>query len=238
VLLHPGSIGQYAILRWTAPAPGDYAIRVGFAGVDFSFPTSTDVAVLRNGVPLMTGQVTTFDGPAQCASSAYTPSATHDQILALAAGETIDAVVGYGANQTFNGDSTLVDMSVVVAGNAQILGTSCGFATTLLSVTRPVLGGPTTLAISSGPPTTVGTLYVSAPATPVNFGPGCTVFVNTTLMIPFVGLATDAFGEWSQTLVIPAVPGVSGARLIVQGLLFPAPTPLGYVITNGLDVTL
>ena len=116
ILLHPGYLGEYAILRWTAPADGDYQVDVDFAGLDQSWPTSSDVAVLLNSAAVFTDYVDSYDGPPDCNSTGYTPATSFSIILSLATGDTIDFAVGYGSNAKFNGDSTLVEPVISVAG--------------------------------------------------------------------------------------------------------------------------
>src|SRR5260370_12216767 len=51
---HPGPLGQNAIVRWTAPSTGSYAISATFTGRDNVGFTSTDVAVFSNPAHLCT----------------------------------------------------------------------------------------------------------------------------------------------------------------------------------------
>lgn len=114
--LHPGSLGEDTVVRFTAPSAGDYSAIGEFTGLDSA---STDVHVLHNGVSLYDGNVS-GSGSVQ----AYNVLAT------LAAGDTLDFVVGYG-NGTYFNDSTglegVVSSDAVVAtpepGSLLILGT-------------------------------------------------------------------------------------------------------------------
>jgi hypothetical protein len=105
--LHPGPGGEYSVVRWTAPAPGSYSVTAAFRGIDFG-PTTTDVHVLQNGVSL-------FDG----AVSALGSGPTYVGVQSISTGDTIDFVVGYGANQTYFNDSTGLAASIVAAQPAQ-----------------------------------------------------------------------------------------------------------------------
>ncbi len=93
---HPGPIGQNAIVRWTAPSTGAYAIGATFTGRDFVGPTTTDVAVLSNGGLLWSGEVTGY-----LAMQSYAASR-----LDLIAGDTLDFTVGFGTDGTYSYDST------------------------------------------------------------------------------------------------------------------------------------
>jgi len=93
--LHPGSIGQYADVRWTSPSAGSLAVTATFQGID---PTAggTDVHVLKNGVLLFSAQITGFGVP----TSFTYPGGT------VVAGSTLDFVVGVGSDGNFLFDST------------------------------------------------------------------------------------------------------------------------------------
>ncbi len=94
--LYPGPGGEFAVVRFTAPVAGDYTVAGAFVGQD-STGTSTDVHVLRNGVAQFNGAVN-----GNGAGSAVTFSLT----LTLAAGGTVDFVVGDGPGANNAGDST------------------------------------------------------------------------------------------------------------------------------------
>jgi len=93
---HPGPIGQNAIVRWTAPSTGAYAIAATFTGRDSVGPTTTDVAVLSNGTELWSSEVTGY-----LAMQSYAASR-----LDLIAGDTLDFTVGFGTDGTYSYDST------------------------------------------------------------------------------------------------------------------------------------
>jgi hypothetical protein len=94
--LHPGTSGQYAVVRFTAPAAGSYAYTAVFNGAD-SHPTSVDVHVLINS-SLDNAAFINLNGGGNTASLS-SPS------VALALGGTIDFAVGMG-NGDFHFDST------------------------------------------------------------------------------------------------------------------------------------
>lgn len=99
----PGPGGQYAVLRFTAPAAGSYAIDAGFWGNDFAGPTTTDVHVLARGASV-------FDGAVQ--SYGRSNGLAWSDTLALSVGDTVDFAVGFGANRTWNYDNTGLSASV------------------------------------------------------------------------------------------------------------------------------
>jgi len=93
--LHPGPNGQVAILRFTVPSTGQYAINGAFFGQDYVGPTTTDVHLLLNGSSIFDGVVADFG-----------TSQSFNITTALAAGSHLDFAVGFGSNQTYLYDST------------------------------------------------------------------------------------------------------------------------------------
>ena len=96
--MHPGSLGENSVVRWTAPATGYYRIQGHFVGRDFSFITTTDVAILHNNngaAPLFSADIASYNVP-------FAFVIDHP----LAAGDTIEFTVGFGSNGTHTGDAT------------------------------------------------------------------------------------------------------------------------------------
>jgi len=92
---HPGSKGEYSVVRWTAPESGQYAVQAAFLAIDQS-PTTTDVHVLHRGKPVFDGWIN-LHGQGK--------RAAYDGTLSVAKGDTLDFVVGWG-NGTHVCDST------------------------------------------------------------------------------------------------------------------------------------
>ncbi|NQU12358.1 glycoside hydrolase family 2 [bacterium] len=99
VALHPGPQGQYSAVRWTTPAEGRYSIAAEFAGLA---KATTDVHILHNGRPRFAGQLNIAGHP---------NTARHASELALAKGDTIDFVVGWG-NGGYGSDSTALTATI------------------------------------------------------------------------------------------------------------------------------
>ena len=87
VSLNPGTKGEFSVARWTAPAAGDYSVSARFRGTG-CFST-TDVHILRAGKPVYAGFINVRGWGDSCDYAAT---------LNLAAGETIDFVVGWGGD--------------------------------------------------------------------------------------------------------------------------------------------
>ena len=94
LLMHPGNLGEYAVLRFTAPTTDTYNISAIFSGLD---TTTTDVNILKNNVGIFSDAITGFGDTGSSASS-----------LSMIAGDTLDFAVGYGSgsNNTYLNDST------------------------------------------------------------------------------------------------------------------------------------
>lgn len=109
VALHPGPHGEYSVVRWTAPAADRYRIAATFTG--FAKAT-TDVHILHNGR-------SQFDALLNIGGSPN--AATHTSELAMAKGDTIDFVVGWG-NGSYGSDSTALTVAIKTsAGRASDL---------------------------------------------------------------------------------------------------------------------
>lgn len=90
--LHPGSLGEYSIVRFTAALSGIYDLDSAFRPMDPA--ATTDVHVLLNGVSIFDGFVDP-DAPTSFNTN-----------LALVAGDDVDFAVGVGSNGTFHSDAT------------------------------------------------------------------------------------------------------------------------------------
>ena len=101
VVLHPGPSGEHSMVRWTAPATGNYDIHARFDGVD-SAGTTSDVNMVLNGSVLHSGELT---------ESAQ--SVSFDDVgLSLSAGDELFLTVGYGSNSTYFDDATQVSATI------------------------------------------------------------------------------------------------------------------------------
>jgi hypothetical protein len=89
VSLNPGTKGEYSVARWMAPAAGKYSLSARFRGTGCY--TTTDVQILRSGKPAYTGFIN-VRGRGDCHDYSGT--------MKLAAGETIDFVVGWGGSHS------------------------------------------------------------------------------------------------------------------------------------------
>jgi hypothetical protein len=99
--LHPGLNGEYAILRFTAPADGAYKVSGQFYALDDNATgTTTDVWILQNN-----SKSGAFSGKVDYYGGARSASFT-SLVFQLKKGNTLDFQVGYGANKNYFYDST------------------------------------------------------------------------------------------------------------------------------------
>src|SRR4030095_893562 len=63
VWFHPGPLGENNVIRWTAPSAGTCTIQGWFKGVDFVYPTSTDVAILHGTTEIFSGAINSYNEP-------------------------------------------------------------------------------------------------------------------------------------------------------------------------------
>lgn len=95
--LHPGSVQEYAVARWTVPSAGKYAVKVQFKEGDQG---DTNGLLLHNGVVLVN-------------EASTSTNAVHDLDVTLAAGDTLDVAVGNKGDFLY--DTTPVIFSIHTA---------------------------------------------------------------------------------------------------------------------------
>jgi|SRR5579864_9217360 len=101
--LHPGPDGELSVLRWTTPFGGNFLLQVSFQGLDFAFPTSTNVYVVRDSTRVfLKAPITSYAIPLL-----FEPTA-----LQLSKGETLDFMVDWGNDASYIGDSTGVEVKI------------------------------------------------------------------------------------------------------------------------------
>ena len=98
---HPAPDGSNAVIRFIAPETTNYHVSGDFTGID-PHPTTSDGAILQNGVELFSANV------------GYNAPQTFDLRLDLTAGDTLDFKVGTGGNGFSYDQTTLV---IVITGD-------------------------------------------------------------------------------------------------------------------------
>ncbi|MBN2293326.1 MAG: hypothetical protein JXM70_12930, partial [Pirellulales bacterium] len=99
--LHPGQKGEYCVLRWTAPADGEYLVDSKFASI--AQHATTDVHVLHQSNSLFSSAIN-LPGHGSASSCKKT--------VVAKTGDTIDFAVGYGSGG-YGGDTTGIDATIV-----------------------------------------------------------------------------------------------------------------------------
>ncbi len=116
VALEASNIGQYSVVRFTAPEAGSYRVTARFEAIHFGLST-TDIHVMHGSRSLFTADVDGYGGdPAfqpvlgqrgcDAAARSANPVAAYVGIVKLKAGDIIDFAVGYGKNRTHYCDTT------------------------------------------------------------------------------------------------------------------------------------
>ena len=150
VLMHPGSGGQFSIIRWTSPIDGYVKIDAVFSGQHPNW-TTTDVHVLHNTNSLFSQQVNGFAGTAPN----YTDRAGSSPVQAfsgrerVSTGDTIEFCVGYGSNNNYGCDGTGISATITQSSESA---TVSGTVTSTLPGNAPVAGA--TVQIIGGNSTT------------------------------------------------------------------------------------
>lgn len=99
LMLHPGPQGQQSVVRWTAAAAMSVIISGSFSAATTA---TTDVHVRLNSSTAL------FDGNINGSGSTAPFSLTRT----VAAGDTIEFVVGYGSNGNYNSDATTLAVTI------------------------------------------------------------------------------------------------------------------------------
>jgi hypothetical protein len=104
--MHVGLAGEPAVLRFTAPADGEYRIEAFFQGIAGSLPSRPDttgaVCVLVKGEKVFTDKINCDGRPNET---------TYEGKVVLKKGQTIDILSGSG-NGSFNSDTVRVDLTI------------------------------------------------------------------------------------------------------------------------------
>jgi hypothetical protein len=98
LVLHPGNSGEYAVLRFTAPEAAVYS----YSGLFRGFDTATsDIHIAVNNILVYSSTIIALDQLQGFDAQAY-----------LEAGQTLDFLVGYGANANNGNDATALTVTV------------------------------------------------------------------------------------------------------------------------------
>jgi hypothetical protein len=228
MLSHPGPGTEYAVLRWTAPAAAQVTVNVTFVGMDYSYPTTTACSLMHNGSGLWGVSIASYGVPYP-----------HSEVVNVAAGDTIEAVIGNLGN--FTGDATALTLTIVAApcpsASVASLGAGCSPAGPQLSSTPPQIGSTVTLSVTGAPPSASGVLFAGAPAPALPVGGGCSVHRDVATIFEVAPITTDGAGNWSVGVVLPNALALAGTSVGLQGIVL-LPAPPGFVLTGAILATI
>jgi hypothetical protein len=106
-----GPAGEYSVVRWTAPANGTYLVDATFSGFWAMSVVDGDVHVLVNSQHLFDSMI----GPQGIPPTLYSGQIT------VAQGDTIDFVLGIGANGTNSFDRAILSTHISLVENRDTL---------------------------------------------------------------------------------------------------------------------
>jgi hypothetical protein len=101
---HPGRDGEYAVVRWTAPADGRVQIDAAFMSI--AERATTDVHVLHNSRTLFDGFINVRDGGPDC---------RFQHALDVKKADTLDFACGWG-NGNYGADTTGLEIKIAAPG--------------------------------------------------------------------------------------------------------------------------
>jgi hypothetical protein len=224
-------------------------------GASFPITTPTYVGTYGGGGSPAEGFFAklSHDG-AQLLFSTFVGSALNDEVRALAldvasaaylVGTTQGSIgiSGPGFDQSHNGveDGFVLKLDVSPQALVTTLLAGCNWAAAppVMGSTDPVLGSLATASGDGAPPSALGAVLIGhVPAVNSFLGYGCILQMSTVVIGVLAPTASDSNGHWTSSVVVAPVPANAGSVVRIQGLFLSSTHPLGYVLTNGLEVTL
>jgi hypothetical protein len=117
LILHPSCSNKLSVVRWTAPTAGWFEVTGLFQGID-TRTTTTDVHILLDSsTSLLSGNIN-INGSGNQAPFGF--------VRNLSAGDTLDFIVGFGADGTYDDDSTGLAVTITPLGQGSTTGTITG----------------------------------------------------------------------------------------------------------------
>jgi len=102
LMVQPGFNGELSVVRWTAPSSGTYKVQGRVVGIDCSYPTSTDLRVVRNtDKQILKITIDTCKSPVLVQSQ-----------MTFSAGDTLDVEVDWGKDGNPYGDGTAIQLRI------------------------------------------------------------------------------------------------------------------------------
>ena len=130
--------------------------------------------------------------------------------------------------------------SVDPGANAVPVGTGCIGVGPVprLTVSDPVLGASSAIAVAHATPATPGLLLTGLAGPAFLLGGSCFLYYNPAAPSLVVPLSTDGGGRWALSVPIPALPSLAGIVLSMQaGILSPSTPPTGLALSKAVFLT-
>jgi hypothetical protein len=170
LILHPSCTGTLSVVRWTAPTTGSFNVQGLFQGID-TRNTTTDVHIRQNSSTALLDA--NINGYGNQSPFSFTRNMT--------AGETLDFIVGFGSNGSYDYDSTGLAVTITPPNTYNIPdGDVAGLIAAINSANAS--GEPSTINLAPNGTYTL-TDVADDGSTVYCCGPTGLPFVNRTLMI-------------------------------------------------------
>lgn len=106
IAMEASNAGQFSVVEFVAPQPGQYRIQAHFEGIHFRLST-TDVHVLLGDLQLWAANIDGYGGdPTFHAVVGTSPAADYGGTVTLQANDVLTFAVGYGSDDTNYNDTT------------------------------------------------------------------------------------------------------------------------------------
>jgi hypothetical protein len=206
-LIEAPGLNAFTVARFTAPQSGQYQIATLFEGMQYyGQGVTTDVHVLKNGVPLFDGIINGWVGRPYITTARFgsSPEQSFSAMLNLSTGDRIDFVVGNGGNGYFV-DGTGLSARITLASPD-------------LSVTQPTWtagqGVDFSYTISGAdlPRATTAALYWSADT---NFDPNQDTLIPGSVTPTQTVARTDPYPVHVDASAIAATPPPPGTKYLL-----------------------
>lgn len=102
LFIQGGYNGELSVVRWTAPAPGEWKVSGAVMGIDCAYPTSSGFhLILNTNHTLLSAPIDSCNAPL-----------TFENRLRMTTGSTLEFVVDWGRDQSTIGDGTGIQFKV------------------------------------------------------------------------------------------------------------------------------
>lgn len=112
IAMEASNSGQYSLLRFVAPAAGNYDVAATFEGIHYGL-SSTDVHVLLNAESLFDNFIEGYGGdPQYHRIEGNNPSSSYSNEIKMKTNDILIFAVGYGRNENHYNDTTGLELAI------------------------------------------------------------------------------------------------------------------------------